>query len=392
MDGHVQSLLLPHQDHPFLGAGDGGVDKIPAQQFVKARQQGQDDHRILAALALMYGQRIRQLDIGHLALAVFDGTAVPEVKDGDTLTFFICADAAQRADIAVADLASVPGLYDTVAFPEEGVADLPFLHAETRRVDLVAQREVQAFGAGRSAGRKGGQYLYLIDGYTGDLLLVQPLDRGASGSFVRTGQELEVRPFQYNFNADKAFDVYVSSCEPYTTLPKNSNTKLLITTAAQQLTAARAATASLRQEMIRMAQQLPEYETVRAIYGVGDITAAQLIAEIGDVRRFAHRSALVAFAGVDPAVNQSGKHTVQSNPVTKRGSPHLRKILYQVVCAYLKESPSNESVYQFLDKKRAEGKPYFVYMTAAQNKFLRIYYARVKECLTAGVREAPEQK
>jgi len=40
-------------------------------------------------------------------------------------------------------------------------------------------------------------------------------------------------------------------------------------------------------------------------------------------------------------------------------------------------------VHQFLDKKRAEGKPYFVYMTAAQNKFLRIYYARVKECLVA---------
>lgn len=38
-------------------------------------------------------------------------------------------------------------------------------------------------------------------------------------------------------------------------------------------------------------------------------------------------------------------------------------------------------MYQFLDKKRTEGKPYFVYMTAAQNKFLRIYYARVKECL-----------
>ena len=44
---------------------------------------------------------------------------------------------------------------------------------------------------------------------------------------------------------------------------------------------------------------------------------------------------------------------------------------------------ADEPVYQFLDKKRAEGKPYFVYMTAAQNKFLRIYYARVKECLEA---------
>ena len=138
--------------------------------------------------------------------------------------------------------------------------------------------------------------------------------------------------------------------------------------------------------------QLPEYETVRAMYGVGDITAAQLIAEIGDVRCFAHRSSLVAFAGVDPAVNQSGKHVTQSNPATKRGSPHLRKILYQVVCTYLKKSPANEPVYQFLDKKRAEGKPYFVYMTAAQNKFLRIYYARVKECLTAAGCEPPGQE
>ena len=100
----------------------------------------------------------------------------------------------------------------------------------------------------------------------------------------------------------------------------------------------------------------------------------------------------MAFAGVDPTVNQSGKHIAQSNPATKRGSPHLRKILYQVVCTYLKKSPANEPVYQFLDKKRAEGKPYFVYMTAAQNKFLRIYYARVKECFTAAGCEPPEQE
>ena len=43
------------------------------------------------------------------------------------------------------------------------------------------------------------------------------------------------------------------------------------------------------------------------------------------------------------------------------------------------KSPQDEPVYQFLDKKRSEGKPYYVYMTAAANKFLRIYYARVKE-------------
>jgi len=49
----------------------------------------------------------------------------------------------------------------------------------------------------------------------------------------------------------------------------------------------------------------------------------------------------------------------------------------------LRKAPTNEPVYLFLDKKRAEGKPYFFYMAAAQNKFLRIYYARVKECLIA---------
>ena len=107
------------------------------------------------------------------------------------------------------------------------------------------------------------------------------------------------------------------------------------------------------------------------------------MAEIGDVRRFPRRSSIVSCAGVDPAVDESGKHVSKSNPTTKRGSPHLRKTLYQVICTYLRKAPADQMVYQFLDKKRAEGKPYFVYMTAAQNKFLRIYCARVKECLNA---------
>ena len=187
----------------------------------------------------------------------------------------------------------------------------------------------------------------------------------------------------YHFNERKAAELYMDSMGHITTLPKNSNTKLLITTAAKELASAKATLAVLRSEMTRLAQQLPEYETVRAMYGVGETTAVQLMAEIGDVRRFPRRSSIVSFAGVDPAVDDSGKHISKSNPTTKRGSPHLRKTLYQIVCTYLRKAPADEPVYQFLDKKRAEGKPYFVYMTAAQNKFLRIYYARVKGCLIA---------
>lgn len=50
---------------------------------------------------------------------------------------------------------------------------------------------------------------------------------------------------------------------------------------------------------------------------------------------------------------------------------------------YLQNAPEDEPVYQFIDKKRSEGKPYFVYMTAAANKFLRRYYAKANEYLAS---------
>ena len=185
----------------------------------------------------------------------------------------------------------------------------------------------------------------------------------------------------YRFSASKASDIYIDSLGHIVTLPKNNNTKLLIQTAAKELTAMNEQIAVVRNEMIRLAKELPEYETVHAMFGVGEITAAQLMAEIGDIRNYPRRSSLVGFAGIDPEVNQSGKMNTKSNPSTKRGSPHLRKTLFQIMTVYLRLSPADEPVYQFLDKKHAEGKPYYVYMTAGANKFLRIYYARVKECM-----------
>ena len=185
----------------------------------------------------------------------------------------------------------------------------------------------------------------------------------------------------YNFSSTKASDIYIESLGHIVTLPKNNNTKLLIQTAAKELTAMNELLASVRAEMIRLAKELPEFETVHAMFGVGETTAAQLMAEIGDIRNYPRRSSLVGFAGVDPEVDQSGKKDSKSNPSTKRGSPHLRKTLFQIMTVYLRLKPADEAVYQFLDKKRSEGKSYYVYMTAGSNKFLRIYYARVKECM-----------
>jgi len=185
----------------------------------------------------------------------------------------------------------------------------------------------------------------------------------------------------YYFSASKVGTIYRCAARHFGTLPKNDFTKTLIIQAATQLNTLCETIAALKAEMTKIASLLPEYETVLAMHGVGKTLASQLIAEIGDIHRYPKRSSLACFAGVEPPENQSGSYNQHSRRISKQGSPPLRKALFQVMCCVLQLSHSNEPVFQFLDRKRAEGKPYKVYMIAGVNKFLRIYYARVKESM-----------
>jgi len=187
----------------------------------------------------------------------------------------------------------------------------------------------------------------------------------------------------YCFSEAKATAVYKQSLDHITTMPKNDNTKLLITQAIAQLDAVSRTIEIFRAELLRLAKTLPEYPIVMAMYGTGETLGPQLMAEIGDVNRFENRGSIIAFAGVDPKISQSGKHEANGLPVSKRGSPFLRKTLFQVMQCLIQKSPPGDAVYCFMNKKCIEGKPYYVYMTAGANKFLRIYYARVKEYLSS---------
>lgn len=166
-------------------------------------------------------------------------------------------------------------------------------------------------------------------------------------------------------------------------MPKNNTTKLLVQQAVVQLKAASSALAALKCEMQSIASSLPEYPIVMQMFGVGPALGPQLIAEIGDVRRFHSKKALVAFAGIDAPPYQSGQMNMRSRSISKRGSGALRRTLFLVMSIYLQHAPSNEPVYQFMEKKRSDGKPYRVYMMASANKFLRIYYASVMGFLNA---------
>ena len=189
------------------------------------------------------------------------------------------------------------------------------------------------------------------------------------------------RKHGYNFSEAKAHTIHAETCGHIDVIPKSETTKLLVEQAVSQLRATSTALAALKHEMQSLASQLPEYPVVMDLFGVGPTLGPQLIAEIGDVRRFYSKKALVAYAGLDAPPNDSGDVTGRHKSMSKIGASSLRRTLFLVMSVYLQTAPLDEPVYQFMDRKRAEGKPYSVYMMASANKFLRIYYATVKAYL-----------
>ena len=185
----------------------------------------------------------------------------------------------------------------------------------------------------------------------------------------------------YNYSEDKAFDIYAEARGHISTMPKCESTEFIVKQAVAQLQSTSIAVAALRKQMQAIASTLPEYPVVIDMYGVGPVLGPQLMAEIGDVRRFHSKGALVAFAGLDAPAYQSGQMNVKSRSISKRGSPTLRRTLFLVMSVILQNAPKADPVYQFMDRKRAEGKPYKVYMMASAGKFLRRYYAIVKKQL-----------
>ena len=92
---------------------------------------------------------------------------------------------------------------------------------------------------------------------------------------------------------------------------------------------------------------------LHTIPGIGMIAAATILAEIGDINRFKSSSALVAFAGIDPTVRQSGEFSSTHNHMSKRGSPYLRHAIFLAATTH---SFHNSPLNAYYKKKRDQGK------------------------------------
>ena len=186
----------------------------------------------------------------------------------------------------------------------------------------------------------------------------------------------------YYFLESNAEDIYAAACGHIGLLPKDENTKQLVQQTIIQLTSICSSLSVIENKMTELAGLLPEYSIVMEFRGVGRILGPQIMAEVGDVLRFEKKESLVCFAGLEAPPYESGKFESHNRTISKKGSPHLRAALFQVMDCLLKTQPVNDPVFQFIDRKRSEGKHYYSYMCAGSAKFLRIYYARVKEYLT----------
>ena len=115
---------------------------------------------------------------------------------------------------------------------------------------------------------------------------------------------------------------------------------------------------------------------LHTIPGIGMIAAATILAEIGDINRFNSSSALVAFAGIDPTVRQSGEFSSTHNHMSKRGSPYLRHAIFlaATTCSF-HNSPLNA----YYKKKRDQGKHHLTATGAVARKLTSVIYAVLRD-------------
>jgi transposase len=136
-----------------------------------------------------------------------------------------------------------------------------------------------------------------------------------------------------------------------------------------------------KSKMIELAKESPYFNILRSFTGIGDVFAAEILGELGNITRFNNVKELIAFCGLDPTIIQSGKSINIKGSISKRGSKYARWILFNVsqtiVSLGARQCPYHP-VYIYYQKKKAEGKHYYESLTACSTKILRMLYSMCK--------------
>jgi transposase len=130
--------------------------------------------------------------------------------------------------------------------------------------------------------------------------------------------------------------------------------------------------------LMEMARKLMEEDIniITSIKGIGDKTATNFLVEMGgDIHKFECSGKIIAMAGLDPAVYQSGKHEGKGR-ITKRGNRHLRRIIWMMTTSVIQYTDIFHAYYL---KRRKEGLPYKKAVLATAHKLIRVIYAMLTQ-------------
>jgi transposase len=131
------------------------------------------------------------------------------------------------------------------------------------------------------------------------------------------------------------------------------------------------------------ATRVDDFEILRSIKGVGPKTAAPFLAEMGSVENFLSHKKLIAFAGMDPSVSQSGQFIGMSR-LSKRGNRHLRRAIYLMTASVVSKNAWFKAYFQ---KRKAEGLPPQKALFATAHKLIRVIFAMLSQRTYFNVKE-----
>lgn len=116
-----------------------------------------------------------------------------------------------------------------------------------------------------------------------------------------------------------------------------------------------------------------------SVPGIGYLNGAMILGEIGDIHRFSHPCKLLAFAGLDPSVNQSGNFIAKRTRMSKRGSKTLRYGLTNAVFNVVK---NNKTFNEYYNLKMSQGRTHYNAIGHVAGKLVRIIYKMLTDNVT----------
>lgn len=132
----------------------------------------------------------------------------------------------------------------------------------------------------------------------------------------------------------------------------------------------------ITEKILKIGEKIPEVKYLDSIPGISSLLACKIYSEIGNIERFNRAKSLIAFAGIDPQISQSGDSLNSSGKLSKRGSPYLRYYLFLAARAAIRAEPELKEYYL---KKKKQGKHFYVCLAGISRKMLLRIYRVLKD-------------